>query len=172
MPGTFQIAVRKDYLIFASAHFITMKGHHCESLHGHNYRVGVTVDGVLDPETLFVLDFSVLKQIVRMLADRIDHRVLLPMGNPKIAVRELGERVEVDVFGEPRYVFPARDCAILPIGNSTAEMLAEYLAGQLQDELAMRGVDNLTRIELEVEESPGQSATFRLDLGGDGRRQR
>jgi hypothetical protein len=51
-------------------------------------------------------------------------------------------------------------------------MLAEYLAGQLQDELAMRGVDNLTRIELEVEESPGQSATFRLDLGGDGRRQR
>ena len=54
-------------------------------------------------------------------------------------LRELGERVEVDVFGEPRYVFPTRDCAILPIGNSTAEMLAEYLAGQLQDELAARG---------------------------------
>jgi 6-pyruvoyltetrahydropterin/6-carboxytetrahydropterin synthase len=164
VPGTFRIAVRKDYLIFASAHFITMKGHHCEALHGHNYRVGVAVEGVLDAETLFVLDFSVLKQIVRTLVDRIDHRVLLPMGNPKIAVREVGQRVEVDVFGEPRYVFPARDCAILPIGNSTAEMLAEYLAGQLQDELAVRGATNLNRLELEVEESPGQSATVRLEL--------
>ena len=164
MPATFRIAVRKDYLIFASAHFITMKGHHCEALHGHNYRVGVAVEGVLDAETLFVLDFSVLKQIVRTLVDRIDHRVLLPMGNPKIAVREIGQRVEVDVFGEPRYVFPARDCAILPIGNSTAEMLAEYLAGQLRDELAVRGATNLSRLELEVEESPGQSATVRLAL--------
>ena len=164
MPGTFRIAVKKDYLVFASAHFITMKGHHCEALHGHNYRVGVAVEGALDAETLFVLDFSVLKQIVRTLVDRIDHRVLLPMGNPKIAVRESGERVEVDVFGEPRYVFPARDCAILPIGNSTAEMLAEYLAGQLQDELSVRGVTNVSRVELEVEESPGQSATVRLDV--------
>ena len=81
-----------------------------------------------------------------------------------MAVRELGGRVEVDVFGEPRYVFPARDCAILPIGNSTAEKLAEYLAGLLQEELTTRGVANLSRLELEVEESPGQSATFRLDL--------
>ena len=170
MPGTFRIAVTKDYLVFAAAHFITMKGHHCEALHGHNYRVGVAVEGVLDPETLFVLDFSVLKQIVRALVDRIDHRVLLPVGNPKIGVREAGERVEVDVFGEPRYVFPARDCAILPIGNSTAEMLAEYLAGQLQGELAQRGIDHLTHLELEVEESHGQSATFRLDLDGASRR--
>lgn len=162
MPEAFRIAVSKDYLVFSSAHFITMKGHHCEALHGHNYRVGIAVEGSLDAESLFVLDFSVLKQIVRRQVDAIDHRVLLPMGNPKIAVRHEGDRVLVDVFGEPRYVFPARDCAILPIGNSTAEKLAEYLARQVSAELEVIGVKNLSQIDLEVEESPGQTATYRL----------
>jgi 6-pyruvoyltetrahydropterin/6-carboxytetrahydropterin synthase len=162
VPEAFRIAVSKDYLVFSSAHFITMKGHHCEALHGHNYRVGVAVEGPLDAESLFVIDFSVIKQIARRLVDAIDHRVLLPTGNPKIAVHEDGDRVSVDVFGEPRYFFPRRDCAILPIGNSTAEKLAEYLALQLRDELDGLGVSHLSRLEVEVEESPGQTATFRL----------
>jgi len=165
MPEPFRVAVAKDYLIFSSAHFITMKGHRCEALHGHNYRVGIAVEGALDDETLFVIDFSVLKQITRKLVDAIDHRVLLPTGNPKIAVREEGDRVLVDVFGEPKYVFPRRDCAILPIGNSTAEKLAELLALQLREELGASGARGLERLEVEVEESPGQTATCTLLLG-------
>lgn len=165
MPQPFRIAVSKDYLVFSSAHFITMRGHHCEALHGHNYRVGIAVEGGLDEESLFVIDFSVLKQIARRLVDAIDHRVLLPTGNPKIAVREDGDRVLVDVFGEPKYVFPRRDCAILPIGNSTAEKLAEYLALQVREELAALGARGLDRLEIEVEESPGQAATCTLLLG-------
>ena len=165
MPEPFRISVSKDYLVFSSAHFITMKGHHCEALHGHNYRVGIAVEGGLDAESLFVIDFSVLKQIVRRLVDAIDHRVLLPTGNPKITVREDGDRVMVDVFGEPKYVFPRRDCAILPIGNSTAEKLAEYLATQVRAELETLGAAGLERLEIEVEESPGQAATCTLLIG-------
>ena len=41
----FRVQVSKDYLVFASAHFITFRGHQCETLHGHNYRVGVAVEG-------------------------------------------------------------------------------------------------------------------------------
>jgi 6-pyruvoyltetrahydropterin/6-carboxytetrahydropterin synthase len=82
VQSRFRVEVSKDYLVFASAHFITFRGHQCESLHGHNYRVGVAVEGTVDPETYFVLDFSVLKQITRQLVDRIDHKVLLPAQNP------------------------------------------------------------------------------------------
>ncbi|MCA9762275.1 MAG: hypothetical protein KC544_04000, partial [Gemmatimonadetes bacterium] len=32
--GTFRVTVSKDYLVFSSAHFITFRGHTCESLHG------------------------------------------------------------------------------------------------------------------------------------------
>ena len=91
MPEAFRIAVSKDYLVFSSAHFITMKGHHCEALHGHNYRVGIAVEGPLDAESLFVIDFSVIKQIARRLVDAIDHRVLLPTGNPKIDAMRVDE---------------------------------------------------------------------------------
>lgn len=164
MPRTFRVEVTKDYLVFASAHFITFKGHQCESLHGHNYRVGLAVEGSVDPETLFVLDFSVLKQIARRLVDEIDHRVLLPADNPKLAFRDEDGRLAVDYFGQPAYVFPTRDCVMLPIPNSTAEMLAEYLGTRVKAELARTGYTNLSLLELEVEESFGQSAIYRETL--------
>ncbi len=167
MQSSFRVQVSKDYLVFASAHFITFRGHQCESLHGHNYRVGVTVEGEVDAECLFVLDFSVLKRIVRSLADEIDHKVLLPTENPKLAFRTDGEMLHVDYFGKPTYVFPRSDCALLPIPNSTAEMLAQYLALRLRNELAEEGHTHLTLLELEVEESFGQSATYRTSLVPD-----
>ena len=160
VQSSFRVQVSKDYLVFASAHFITFKGHQCETLHGHNYRVGVAVEGSVEAETLFVLDFSVLKQITRKLVDRIDHKVLLPTLNPKLAYREEGERIAVDYFGQPTYVFPKRDCALLPIPNSTAEMLAQYLGSQVRQELGAGGYTHLTSLEVEVEENYGQSATY------------
>ena len=71
MRSDFKVTVSKDYLVFSSAHFITFRGHQCETLHGHNYRVGVTVEGSVDDECLFVVDFSILKKIVRQLTDMI-----------------------------------------------------------------------------------------------------
>jgi 6-pyruvoyltetrahydropterin/6-carboxytetrahydropterin synthase len=167
VQSSFRVQVSKDYLVFASAHFITFKGHQCETLHGHNYRVGVAVEGAVEAETLFVLDFSVLKQITRKLVDRIDHKVLLPTLNPKLAFREDGDRIAVDYFGQPTYVFPKRDCALLPIPNSTAEMLAQYLGSQVREELVAGGYTHLTSLDLEVEENYGQSATYHEALVPD-----
>jgi 6-pyruvoyltetrahydropterin/6-carboxytetrahydropterin synthase len=167
VQSSFRVQVSKDYLVFASAHFITFKGHQCETLHGHNYRVGVAVEGSVESETLFVLDFSVLKQIARRLVDQIDHKVLLPTLNPKLAFREEGDRLAVDYFGQPTYVFPKRDCALLPIPNSTAEMLAQYLGTQMREELAAGGYTHLTSLDLEVEENYGQSATYHEALVPD-----
>jgi 6-pyruvoyltetrahydropterin/6-carboxytetrahydropterin synthase len=165
--SAFRVQVSKDYLVFASAHFITFRGHQCESLHGHNYRVGVAVEGTVDAECLFVLDFSLLKQITRRLVDAIDHKVLLPTLNPKLAFHEEGDRLAVDYFGEPTYVFPKRDCALLPIQNSTAEMLAQYLGSRVREELMRSGYTHLTLLEFEVEENYGQSATYRESLVSD-----
>jgi 6-pyruvoyltetrahydropterin/6-carboxytetrahydropterin synthase len=167
VQSNFRVQVSKDYLVFASAHFITFRGHQCESLHGHNYRVGVAVEGTVDSECLFVLDFSVLKQITRRLVDEIDHKVILPTLNPKLAFREEDGRIAVDYFGKPTYVFPRTDCALLAIQNSTAEMLAQYLGTRVRDELVRSGYTHLTVLELEVEENYGQSATFRQALVGD-----
>jgi 6-pyruvoyltetrahydropterin/6-carboxytetrahydropterin synthase len=167
--GDFRVSVSKDYLVFASAHFITFAGHRCEGLHGHNYRARVTIEGALDEESWFVFDFVQLKHLMRDLCDAIDHKVLLPLQNPKIQVVQDGEVVRVAYEGQPRYLFPAKDCALLPVPNTTVEMLAEMLAGQLEDELrrlgARLGSNGLTTIEMEVEENIGQAATYRVTLG-------
>jgi 6-pyruvoyltetrahydropterin/6-carboxytetrahydropterin synthase len=162
--GEFSVTVAKDYLVFSSAHFITFAGHRCESLHGHNYRARATVEGALDQETWFVFDFVVLKQLMKELCDEIDHKVLLPLENPKIQVTEAGDCVDVAVEGKPRYRFPRIDCALLPVPNTTVEMLAEMLAGRLRAKLEAMGARALTAIEIEVEENFGQWTVYREKL--------
>jgi len=144
--GDFSVSVTKDYLVFASAHFITFAGHRCEGLHGHNYRVRVTIEGALDEESWFVFDFVVLKKIMRRLCDDIDHKVLLPLENPKIQLSEDGDSLRVAYEGRPRYMFPKADCALLPVPNTTVEMLAELLTKRLRDELDTMGARGLTTI--------------------------
>jgi len=162
--GEFRVSVAKDYLVFASAHFITFAGHRCEGLHGHNYRVRVTVEGALDEDTWFVFDFVVLKRLMKELCDEIDHKVLLPLENPKIQVTEEGDAVMVAVEGTLRYRFPRSDCSLLPVPNTTVEMLAELLAGRCLAQLEQLGAKGLTAIEMEFEENFGQSAVYRETL--------
>jgi len=96
----FKVTVTKDNHVFAAAHFITFPGHQCERLHGHNYRTHVVVEGGLDPEAFYVIDFSMLKQLMKRLTDEIDHKVLLPLENPIVKVDE--ERVITTMWRPPR----------------------------------------------------------------------
>jgi 6-pyruvoyltetrahydropterin/6-carboxytetrahydropterin synthase len=163
----FKVSVRKEDLVFAAAHFITLPGHRCESLHGHNYRAGVELTGTLEPEAWYVFDFVALKQVMRRLTNELDHKVLLPTTNPTVAVQVNGESVAVSYDGRPRYVFPAGDCVLLPIPNTTVEMLAEYLAGRLKAELKAKGAAQVSGLEMEIEENFGQSASYRETLSWD-----
>jgi 6-pyruvoyltetrahydropterin/6-carboxytetrahydropterin synthase len=166
--GRFRVAVTKRDLVFAAAHFITLPGHRCEALHGHNYRAGVTVEGALETDAWYVLDFVALKTLMRRLTGELDHRVLLPTENPGLELREAGGMLSVCFDGKPRYVFPRADCVLLPIPNTTVEMLARHLARRVQAELSGAGVRHLRWIELEVEENFGQSATYHASLAAPG----
>ena len=64
-------------------------------------------------------------------------------------------------------MFPRSDCALLPIANTTAEMLAQYLGRAAREQLIKDGHRHLTLLELEVEENYGQSATYRESLAPD-----
>ena len=159
--GEFKVAITKEDLVFAAAHFITFAGHRCERLHGHNYRASIVIEGGLEDQSWYVVDFAAVKKLMRGLMAELDHRVLLPRDNPKLAISEQNGSVHVAFAGQPRYVFPAGDCAILPIPNTTVEMLAQYLAGRVSTQL---GPLRLKSIEIEVEENFGQSASYRETL--------
>jgi 6-pyruvoyltetrahydropterin/6-carboxytetrahydropterin synthase len=161
--SSYKVAVEKDYLVFAAGHFITY-GEFCETLHGHNYRVRVELEGELD-ENAYVYNFVTLKRTMRDLVNELDHRMLLPLQNPRLTVREDAGEVEVlYVDGSRRYIFPRGDVVLLPIPNTTAEMLARHLTARLREQLALGDVANLTAVTVEVEEVVGQSAIYREEL--------
>jgi len=61
---------------FSAGHALRHYKGKCENVHGHNYRVCVTVAGEdLDHAGLLV-DFADLKANLRALADRLDHQFL------------------------------------------------------------------------------------------------
>ena len=158
MPERFQVRVTKDQLVFCSGHFISYEGDKCERLHGHNYRAAVEVEGTLD-ENHYVFDFIALKARTRAITDELDHRMMLPTRNRVILLEERPGSVRVR-YKDREWVFPRDDCVLLPIENTTAELLARYLAERLR--AALREHHGFTPHALrdEVEESVGQSATY------------
>ena len=160
--SAFRISVEKDYLGFCCGHFITYDGHQCETLHGHNYRARIALEGPVD-ENFYVYDFVRLKRLMRSLTDELDHRMLLPLHNAILDLVQTETSISVQ-YKHRHFVFPREDVVLLPIPNTTAEMLARYLAGRALEALRGLGATNLTAIELEVEEAPGQSAVYREEL--------
>ena len=61
---------------FSSGHYLRNYYGKCENPHGHNYKVRVTLAGRELDETGLLLDFKLLKNILRPVIDRIDHQML------------------------------------------------------------------------------------------------
>lgn len=160
VTGTFQVAVAKESAGFSAAHFLTLPGHMCERLHGHNYRVAIVVEGGIDPATGFLLDFAVLKQALKALIEPMDHKLLIPSANPALTVREDGDRLALDYTSPDWMVVPSAHACLIPVRHTTAELLAEYLGRAVWDRLAAGGAV-LSDLSLQVEESTGQTATWR-----------
>ena len=158
----YRVVVGKETLVFAAAHFITFGANGCEPLHGHNYGVGVTLEGGLDRDDL-VYDFIALKKDMEAILQEIDHRVLLPESNPHLTIEISGGEVEIR-HATRRFVLPRSDVAFLAVSNTTAEKIAECLGLRLIQVLSGCRAESLTRIEVEVEETRGQSAFWAAPL--------
>src|SRR3954471_13359272 len=131
MPNTrYKVRVTKDSLVFSSGHFITFNGDHCERIHGHNYRVAVEVEGPLD-ENAYVFDFIALRDQSQAIVNELDHRMLLPAHSPLIRLEDDGPNI-LARYKDRRWSFPGDECVLLPVSNTTAECLADFLAGRLR----------------------------------------
>jgi 6-pyruvoyltetrahydropterin/6-carboxytetrahydropterin synthase len=163
MSETYRVRLTKDYLVFSAAHFITFNGNVCERLHGHNYRVTAEVFGPLD-ENHYVIDFIALRDVLHAIVFELDHHVLLPTEHPLIRVTADSTSVEA-VFEERRWAFPRDDCVLLPVPNTTAEMLARHIGRRLLDDLAARKLPRPERVTIEVDECEGQAAVCEIKAG-------
>jgi 6-pyruvoyltetrahydropterin/6-carboxytetrahydropterin synthase len=158
MPERYKVRVTKDHLVFCSGHFITYEGDKCERLHGHNYRAAVEIEGGLDANC-YVFDFIALKHRTKAITDELDHRMLLATNNPLIDVEETAKSVRV-CYRDREWLFPRDDCVLLPLANTTAELLARYIGLRLIEDLADQHQFVPAVLRVEIEENIGQSATY------------
>jgi 6-pyruvoyl-tetrahydropterin synthase len=159
MDATLELA-RGD-IGFSAAHFSVHDGR-SERLHGHNYRVFLRLHGTVGAEGT-VVDFSALKALLREVCAELDERMLVPTRSAQLVVAESGDTVSV-TDGDRSFVLPRGDVVLLPIVNSTCECLAAYLLGRL----SMRLGPTPHRVELRVEETPGQGAAVSMEGTGIG----
>jgi 6-pyruvoyltetrahydropterin/6-carboxytetrahydropterin synthase len=98
---------------FSSAHNLREYGGACERLHGHNWKVSVTVEaGELDRLGM-VVDFKALKEKTEKVVGRLDHQYLN----------------EIPPFKEKKEKNKKNG------KNPTAENLAEFIFGELKKAL-------------------------------------
>ena len=152
----YRIHVTKDQLVFSAAHFITFNGNICERLHGHNWRVAVEVEGPLD-ENGYVFDFIALRDATQVIVAELDHRMLLPTSHPLIQVTT-DDREVTARFHDRRWVFPKEECVLLPIPNTTAELIARWMAGRLLETIRSQSGHQVEILRVDIEENFGQWA--------------
>lgn len=69
----FEVTVEQT---FAAGHALREYKGKCENVHGHNYKVQITVEGEQLNRIGLLIDFVELKRVVREVIDRLDHQFI------------------------------------------------------------------------------------------------
>ncbi|MGE3611748.1 MAG: 6-pyruvoyl tetrahydropterin synthase family protein [Bacteriovoracaceae bacterium] len=159
MSLPFSIRVYKQYFNFASSHFMIFENGSREPLHGHNYRVQVKGEAP-QLEGDMVFDFLDIKPIVREVCDSLDHKLLIPKENKLLKIYTEKNNYIIETKDESYFSIPQSDVLLLPILNTSAERIAMYLSEEIRKKILERFGFAFKSLEVEVEETPGQSAVF------------
>jgi 6-pyruvoyltetrahydropterin/6-carboxytetrahydropterin synthase len=152
----FRIVLAKEDFKFSAAHFTLFPGGGAELLHGHNYRVRVELSGDgLDEEGL-LFDLEAFKKRLRAVCAGLDSRTLLPGESSRLDWGRDNSSIEVRC-GERVYRFPEEDTLVLPLVNTSMELLARMIWEDLAGGLSGSRVNALA---VSVEESAGQRCWY------------
>ena len=145
---------------FSSAHIIP-DYEKCGRLHGHTYAVHAKFVGKPDSKGI-IIDFTVVKEVLREVTNELDHKVLIPDKNNAAKIEKQKKCVKIVSQGK-EYVFPLEDCVFLPIKSTSAENLAAYILDRIVNKVSLPR--NIESIEIGVDEGVGQGArvSYKLD---------
>lgn len=157
----FEIRIRKDALKFASSHMTVFPDGTKEALHGHHYQPTVSVR-FKDASFKKMMPFSEIKIAMKKIAALWDEKVLIGTENPFYKLQASTKAsLEFNLCGK-KYVLPKDEVILLKTDNITCETLAESYYEFLEMELDLLRDSNIQSVEVYIEESPGQGASFRV----------
>lgn len=147
---------------FSAGHFTIFSASEREDLHGHNYRVAVSIQVELHDNGL-AFDYRVYKNKLKELCQQLDRRFLLPSQSQYLKIEDRDD-MWIGHFNDEKIPFLKRDVLILPICNVTIEELSHWFLTQLTDnkeELARHGIQHMT---VKVFNGPDQSGAAKCGL--------
>ena len=120
----YEVTVEAD---FSSGHYLRNYKGKCENPHGHNYKVRVTLIGSKLDEAGLLLDFKLLKQVLRPVVERIDHQMLNDI-EPFIELNPSAENLAKYLYDETNLHLKdvtngrvrVKDCTIWETDTTTA----------------------------------------------------
>jgi len=154
------LKLAKDSFKFSGAHFTTFSNKEAELLHGHNYYVGVTLEGCQELNHGMIVDLNEPKQLIKSLLESIDEKVLLAKDNPYTEINNRDAQIQVE-FNNKSYSFPKEDCFVFPVENITIEALSGYIGESLKKSFSQYPISSFT---VEVSETRGQSCLYKVTL--------
>lgn len=158
----------KQNFKFSSAHFLIFDEKSAEMLHGHNYQVKVdsycAADNTKEDQG-YVIDFNILKKIIKDQCDVWDEHILLPEKHPdlKYQISQSGKNYDIH-FRDRFYSFPVLETIWLPITNTSVENLSLLFAKNIFKKMKDFGVQ---KVRVTIEETRGQSASSVVGLNLD-----
>ena len=148
------IQIDKQAQHFSSAHFTIFSATSRERLHGHNFRIGVSITGDIDDNGL-CFDYAIYKKIVQQLCQRYDEYTLIAKHSPHLTISEDDTFYFVE---HNKIVMPLlkTDTILLPVLNVTIEELSNYLLDEILGDYTQVDELKINRFELRVSSGPDQ----------------
>lgn len=126
-------------ITFDSAHLLSNYDGKCSNLHGHTYKLQVTLEGNSKNESHMVLDFNILKEILNVtIMDRFDHAIIFS----KEGIRNEAENELLSWAKKWNKRF-----AIIP-GKTTCEDMAPHIREIIVVELLKRNISCNVSVKL------------------------
>jgi len=123
----------KTEVTISAAHIVHTTDTPCQRLHGHNWRILVEIEGLIQEDGMIV-DFTEIKGII----NQLDHKLLLPSDNMNFILGRENECITFHI-GSKRYMIPRCDVMQLPIPVVTAEYMAQLIAEDIYKEMLAGG---------------------------------
>ena len=154
---TYTLYLAKEDFKFSSAHFTLFVDEEAELFHGHNYRVRLDIRGDSLDEQGLLADIYKIKKELRALCASLDSFTLIPEESSSLDVEQSEHSVSIR-YKDRYYQLPRRDVVMMPLANTSIELLAHWFWHQLAARLDMPRVKEMA---VDVEETAGQSCTYR-----------
>lgn len=149
------IELHKEELKFSAGHFMIYSDNERESMHGHDYQIGVAFHTEIQRNGM-CFDVRLYKRRLTELCAFLDYRFILPSQSDFLQIEDAGDKW-LAKLGLQILPFLKTDAVVLPISNVTLEELSYWVLQQLTQNSSELTQHSILGIDVRVYNGRGEA---------------